>query len=146
MKLKYIGPALDYSGYGEANRHDIGALTEAGIQLTTRIPVYTPESSDYGKLGELAASLQNRALGYDIIIMHTTPNVYKQYMEPKKYHIGRVFWETDKLPLDFATNVELLDEIWTGSEFNASAIKNAGVTKPIYIIPESIDATQDIEN
>lgn len=139
MKVKYCGPAKDYSGYGEANRHDIGALHAAGIELTTQIPVYVMELSDYGKLGELAGRYENQQIGYRIKILHTTPNVYKQFYEGGKYHVGRVFWETDKLPLDFSLNCQLLDEIWTGSEFNADAIRNAGVTKPIFIIPEAID-------
>lgn len=139
MKVKYCGPARDYSGYGEANRHDIAALVDAGVEVTTQIPQYCLEISDFGRLGEIANKLENRELGYLIKIIHTTPNVYKQFMEPGKYHIGRAFWETDKVPNDFAANLELMDEIWTGSEANASAIKKAGVTKPIYIIPEAID-------
>lgn len=140
MKVKYAGPARDYSGYGEANRHDIAALHTAGVEITTQIPSYTLEISDYGAVGEIAVKAENAPMGYTIKIIHTTPNVYRQFMEPGKYHIGRVFWETDKLPLDFAANVELMDEIWTGSHYNAQAIKNAGVTKPIKIIPEAIEA------
>lgn len=139
MNVKYCGPALDYSGYGEANRHDIAALVSAGIQVTTEIPRYTPEIADFGNLGALAASLEGKKLDYQVKIMHTTPNVYGQYHEPGKYHIGRVFWETDKLPDDFVRGINFVDEIWTGSEFNAAALKNSGVSKPIYIIPEAIE-------
>lgn len=114
-------------------------MVAANVEVTTQLPSYTLEISDYGKLGEIATRLENKELGYTIKILHTTPNVYKQYMEPGKYHIGRIFWETDKLPLDFAANAQLMDEIWTGSKYNAQAIKNAGVTKPIFIIPEAID-------
>lgn len=139
MRVKYCGPARDYSGYGEANRHDIAALVSAGAQVTTQIPVYCLEISDFGKLGEIATKCENLPMHYTSKIIHTTPNVYRSFMEPGKYHIGRAFWETDKVPLDFAQNLELMDEIWTGSEFNKRAIKNAGVTKPIFIIPEAID-------
>lgn len=139
MKVKYTGPAKDYSGYGEANRHDIGALVAAGVEVTTQIPVYCADIADCGKLGQLATSLQDRELGYRIKVIHTTPNVYGQFMEPAKYHVGRAFWETDKVPLDFAINLQKVDEIWTGSEFNKQAMINAGVTKPIFIIPEAID-------
>lgn len=140
MKLKYVGPARDYSGYGEATRHDVAALIKAGINVTLEAPRYCMEISDYGKVGYLCAQAENKKLGYEIKILHVTPNVYPKYFEQGKYHIGRVFWETNKLPLQFALNVEKLDEIWTGSEYNAQAIRNAGVTKPIYIIPEAIDA------
>lgn len=139
MKVKYCGPAKDYSGYGEANRHDIAALVDAGVDVTTQLPAYCLEVSDFGRVGDIAIQRENLPLGYWVKILHTTPNVYKQFMEPEKYHIGRVFWETDKLPLEFATNVQLMDEIWTGSIYNARAIRNAGVTKPIYIVPEAVD-------
>ena len=139
MKIKYCGTARDYSGYGEAARHDIGALVQTGINLTTEIPSYCLEISDFGKLGELALALENKPIGYKIKILHTTPNVYGQFFEEDKYHIARVFWETDKLPLDFSINVQKCDEIWTGSKFNEQAIRNAGVTQPVYIIPEAID-------
>lgn len=128
----------DYSGYGQAGRHDIGALLSAGVEITTEIPVYVIESSDYGALGDMCVELEGRNLGYSIKILHVTPNVYPKYME-NVYMIGRAFWETDKVPLDFAYNLQQMDEIWTGSEFNKQAMRNAGVTRPIYIIPECIE-------
>ncbi|MCG3176839.1 MAG: hypothetical protein MOGMAGMI_01803 [Candidatus Omnitrophica bacterium] len=143
MKIRYCGSALDYSGYGEANRHDIAALVNAGVNVTTQLPRFTHELADYGELGELARSLENKDIGYKIKILHITPNIYPQYFEEGIYHIGRVFWETDQLPLDFAQNVQLLDEIWTGSEHNRQCIIKSGVTKPVYIIPEAIDTSID---
>lgn len=145
MKIKYVGPARDFSGYGEAARHDIAALLDGRIQVTSKIPSYVAELSDFGSLGERVLETENKPMGYEVVILHTTPNVYRQYMEAGKYHIARVFWETDKLPMDFAINVQACDEVWTGSEFNKRAIENAGVTKPIYIIPEAVDADVAVE-
>jgi glycosyltransferase involved in cell wall biosynthesis len=144
MKLKYVGACKDYSGYGEAARHDLGALVAANVQVTAKIPVYTPEHSDFGNLGQLATQLENNPIAYRFLMLHVTPNVYPSFLEAEKYHIGRVFWETDKLPLDFATPCQLLDEIWTGSEYNAEAIRKAGVTKPIHIVTEAIDTNIDV--
>lgn len=140
MKVRYCGPALDYSGYGEANRHDIGALIAAGVDVVGEYTKHCLEIADFGDLGELARKCANNTTDdYQIKILHTTPNIYGRFIEPGKYHIGRVFWETDKLPPDFARGVSMVDEIWTGSEFNAQAIRNAGITdKPIFIIPEAI--------
>lgn len=146
MNVKYIGNAKDYSGYGEANRHDIASLLSVGVGVTGKFPQFTPELSDFGALGELVLGTEGREMPYDTIILHTTPNVYQKYMEIGKYHIARVFWETDKLPEDFAKNIELCQEVWTGSEYNKQAIRNAGVTKPIYIIPQSIVLNADVES
>lgn len=138
MNIRYTGPALDYSGYGEANRHDIAALESAGIGVTVELTRHTFEVADFGELGQLVQDHTFKPLDYKIKILHTTPNIYGQFIEPDKYIIGRVFWETDRLPADFARGAQACHEIWTGSEFNAQAIRNAGVTKPIYIIPEAI--------
>lgn len=139
MKIKYAGPAKDYSGYGEANRHDIAALVAAGVDVSAEVPRFTFELADFGHLTDLINSIENRPLGYQIKIIHTTPNIFDRYFEPGKYHIGRVIWETNKLPLDFAAKAQMCDEIWTGAEHTKQAILNAGVTKPIFVIPEAID-------
>lgn len=144
MNIQYVGPAKDYSGYGEAVRHDIGALVSAGVEVTCHIPRYTRESTDFGTLGEIADRLNEREIDYRIKIIHTTPDQFRKYHEPNKYNIGRVFWETDQIPPDFAQGCMLMDELWTGSEFNAEAIRKAGVDKPIYIIPEAIDANINV--
>src|SRR5690242_4632125 len=121
MNVKYCGPAFDYSGYGEANRHDIGALESAGVSVVGEYMRHCLEIAEYGKLGELVRTCAERKLDYQIKIIHTTPNIFARYMEPGKYHIGRVFWETDKLPASFAEGAQAMDEIWTGSQFNAQA-------------------------
>lgn len=145
MKVKYVGPAKDYSGYGEANRHDIAALLEARVAVTSKIPKYTLEIADFGQLGERIYETEGKDIAYDKIILHTTPNVYRQYMEPNKYHIARVIWETTKLPPDFALNIQACDEIWTASEACKNALIASGITKPIFVIPEAIDDKFDID-
>ena len=138
MNIKYCGPALDYSGYGEANRHDIGALTSAGIGVIGDYTKHCLEIGEFGEMGRLAMECAQKTGDYKIKILHTTPNIYGQFIESDKYHIGRVFWETDKLPPSFAKGANMCQEIWTGSEFNAEAIRKAGVKVPITIIPEAI--------
>lgn len=140
MNIKYIGTVLDYSGYGEAGRHDIASLIAAGAELTLEIPNYTLEIADFGAIGQTVRGLAGRPLEYDTIINHLTPNMLERYHEPGKRHIARVFWETDKIPGEFADHLKrFADEIWTGSQFNKQAIINAGVDKPIYIIPQAIE-------
>lgn len=141
INIRYVGPARDYSGYGEANRHDIAALVSAGINTSVELTRHCLEISEFGELGKMVSELEGKRNNYEYKILHTTPNIYGQFIEPGKYHIGRVFWETDCLPPDFAAGAQLCDEIWTGSEFNKAAIIKAGVTKPIYIIPEAVVST-----
>ena len=104
MIIRYTGPALDYSGYGEANRHDIAALISAGVDVSVELTRHCLELSDFGELGQTIMGLQNQpAESARIKILHTTPHIYGQFIEPGKYHIGRVFWETNKLPKNSAS-------------------------------------------
>lgn len=141
--IKYIGAAFDHSGYGEAARHDIAALTTATVPVTLKAPRYVMDIADFGAVGEVCKVAEQSNTDYKVIILHTTPDTYPKYFEEGKYHIGRAFWETDKLPEDFAKPLSWCDEIWTGSEYNAAAIRKAGVNKPIYIIPQAIDVTRE---
>lgn len=146
IPICYVSPLTDYSGYGEAGRHDVLALLSAGFDVSTVVPRYCLELSDFGELTPIFEKLQGKDNGYDIKILHTTPNTFRTFFEPNKYIIGRVFWETDRLPDDFIRGLEYVNEVWTGSAFNKQAIINAGFTKPIYIIPEAIQPIKkDIE-
>jgi len=143
MNVAYLGPLKDYSGYGEANRHFVAALDAAGVTVIPQLISYSVESSDFGSLGDRIAPLFSNKGDYKIQILHTTPNEFKRYMEPGAYHIAHFFWETDMVPKDFADGLQLCDEIWTGSQANADAIKKAGVDKPITIIPQAIEVARE---
>lgn len=143
MNVKYLGPLQDYSGYGEANRHIVAALDEAGVYVIPELVNYSVESSDFGSLGARIEPLYAHKGDYKIKVLHTTPNVFKKHMEPGKYHIGHFFWETDRLPDEFADGLKLCDEIWTGSQANADAIKSTGVDKPVHIFPQPIETERE---
>lgn len=138
MKICYLGPVKDYSGYGEANRHAVAALYEAGVQVNVELVSYTIDTADFGEIGRLMNELvDTKFKDYQIKILHITPDQYHLHMEKGKYHIGHFFWETSKVPVEFAKGLELMDEIWTGSEANKSAIENSGVKTPVHIFPQA---------
>lgn len=143
MNVSYVGAAFDYSGYGECTRHDVASLITAGLEVNLQAPHYTNEPCDFGMLTEIMRNAESSDITYDKRIVHTTPDQFGKYMEQGKYNIGRCIWETDKLPPIFAENCEKMDELWTASEDNAQAIRNSGVTKPVYVIPEAVDVTLD---
>lgn len=141
--VAYQGPLLDYSGYGEANRHFVAALDSVGIDVVGKLVSYSKDRADYGTLGPVVAKvLQNKA-HYKIKIMHTTPDEFERLREPGKYHIAHFFWETDKIPQIFVDGLKNVDEIWTGSKANLEAIRNGGVDKPVYIFPQPIETERE---
>ena len=143
MNVAYLGPLQDYSGYGEANRHDIAALEAAGVNVTGQLVSYVRDMTDFGELGKIVNATLERKDPYKVKILHTTPDQFHRYIEKGVYTIARFFWETDKVPKDFAEGLKLCDEIWTGSQANKEAIIKAGVDKPIYIFPQATQAKRD---
>lgn len=137
---KYLAPAGDFSGYGEASRNYICALDSVGVNVVTEICSYSNNKENFfGESYRLAKNLEGQAVPYDIKIVHVPCDAYLRYMEPCKYHIGHLFWETDRMSPEWVWNCNLMDEIWTGSEFNKQAFERSGVTKPIKVFPQAID-------
>lgn len=143
MNVAYLGPLKDYSGYGEANRHAVAALHAAGINVIGQLVTYSQESADFGSIGKLINQLCENQGKYRIKILHTTPDQFPRYMEKGVYHIAHFFWETDRVPAEFAEGLNLVDEIWTGSKANQEAMKAAGVIKPIKIYPQAMETIRD---
>jgi len=139
MTICYQGPLFDHSGYGEANRNAVAALDKAGVKVIAKSISYVAESSDPGPVGRKMRELCDNVGSYKVKILHVTPDQYSKHMEPGKYHIGHFFWETDRVPDDFAKGLKLMDEIWTGSEANVQAIRNSGIEVPVFVFPQAID-------
>lgn len=137
--IRYLGTWGDYSGYGEANRMDITALHNVNVDVTTELIRQVPEDTDFGWTGALCDNLRDRNIPYKIKIIHLTPDMYPRYMEKGVYHIGRLFWETDKLPKDWIEPCNKMGEIWASSEAMAELFRSSGIKVPIYWFPQAID-------
>ena len=143
----YLGSGRDLSGYGSANRAFIAALYIAGVDITTETVVQLRDQTQLGWQGELWKSLEGRKIPYKVKIIHLTPDIYPNYMEKGAYHIGHLFWETDKLPKEWVEPCNKMGEIWTSSSNMAELFKKSGVKVPIYWFPQPIsihDADRDL--
>ena len=135
----YLGPWRDHTGYGEANRHAIAALHEAGCNVKASLVSYVRDVADFGRIGQLLTKLERNECSYRIKILHTTPDQFRKHMEPNKYHIAHFFWETSRVPEVFVEGLKLMNEIWTGSEHNKKALEDSGVHVPILIFPQATE-------
>lgn len=145
VSCKYAGPWSDFTGYGEANRNTIRALVEAGVEVTTERVVYSASKKGFGKSFEIAKKLEGRSMPYDIKIVHVPSDGYLKFLEPCKYHIGHLFWETDGLSKTWAWNCNLMDEIWTGGEFHKQSFIKSGVKVPIHVFPQALSTNIDAQ-
>lgn len=136
MKVGYIGPCLDSSGYAEAARNHIAALNHVGVKVIVR-PISNEPSVilEQTEVTQLIKSLITDDTSDKVQIIHTTPETYDVHLNPSKYNIGYAAWETDSLPTHWVENINQLDEIWAPCKHNVEVFKNSGVKIPIFCIP-----------
>jgi len=142
--IKYVSPALDGSGYGEASRGYILALHQMGVPITVS-PIsfeeIRPVNEKYGKTLE---SLINKEIDYNVVIVHATPHHFSKYSEQGKTNIGYTVWETTKLPADWVEMMNKMDMILTCCDWNTEVYKSSGITVPVGVVPHGIN-TEEFE-
>jgi glycosyltransferase involved in cell wall biosynthesis len=137
--VRYVGPALDVSGYASACRNYIDALIDSGeVDLTVKPVSFEQQKTTHGKLAQKIEPFINRSLKYKIQIIHLTPENYPIHVKPNCYNIGYTVWETEQLPNQWATLCNKMDEIWVPSQWNVKVFKESGVTVPVYKVPHVI--------
>lgn len=86
---------------------------------------------------------------YSINIIHVNPREYPsdiskfpEHFWRKHYNIGVWLWELEEFPDIWLKYFNFVDEVWTPSEFNTSAIR-AKAPVPVYTVPYGISAEYD---
>lgn len=137
MAVGYTGAFLDYSGMGEAARQFVAALNAVGVRVVGRCERYAPAVNlDFSAAGRTAVTSCGHHDPYRIQILHVTPDEFPRLKEDGVYTVAHFFWETDRLPPVFVKGLEVVDEIWTGTQATADAIRNSRVEKPIFVFPQ----------
>lgn len=143
----YSAPLLEGSGYAEAARgyvYWLTQLTEMNIKLdfvyyTINNPLdyLSQDKIDYYTQYTHTIGLDSKKYKNSIYINHISPNI--AYTRPNfGYNVLMSIWETDKLPEGSAEKCNKFDLIITASEYSKFAFLNAGVTKPIEVIPHIV--------
>ena len=137
MKVLYIGPYRDFTGYGEAATNYILAMDEVGIDVVPR-PLKLNDND--GKVPDRLEELEKKSEeGAKICIQHCLPRdfVYDGHF----FNIGAFAWETDSFhhKTNWVEKCNLMDEIWTGAQIHKEHFLKAGIKVPIYVFPQAVD-------
>lgn len=141
MNVKFTSCFLDHSGYAQAARSLLLAMTKVGINVSTQILTYQSDTKEFGEGGELAKKLEDKQIDYDIKLMMITPDQAALQIEAGKYNICAMFWEVLGLDRRWVHSMNQLDEIWTYGQIHSDTFKHNGVYKPIKIIKSPIEIT-----
>ena len=142
MRVRYVGPIFEPSGYGHAARTNILALLQAGVDVSTdTLPTYLNESHNFGSGQREITQRLNQTGPWDAQIIHYTPELWKRcYKDNVKVTVGMAVWETsDVHPLwTKVMNVPWIDEVWVPNKYNADVFQKT-VIRPIYTVPHVVD-------
>lgn len=133
INVRWVAPLLDGSGYAEAGRNYVAALSTVGVNVMAKSVTFENSRSDYGRAGQLSQAAINNVLNYAVNVIFLTPDHFPIYLEPRAYNIGLFDWETDFLPPEWVVACNSMNEIWVPCQWTAQVAKKSGVTRPINV-------------
>ncbi len=139
MKILYIGPVRDFSGYAAAARGYINALHRAGADVVVRAVRYdrADSGSEYTPTELEKQLLAKPVENIDVVIQHTTPNELRPVNG--KTNIAVVAWETTRIPEYWAKKLNQFNAVITFCDASVECFKNCGVTVPVFKVPHTFD-------
>ena len=137
MKLTYISPCFDSSGYAEAARNYILALDSVGVDVHVKPMTFEKQKPELGDIQTKLLSLSKGSDDSKIQITHMTPENYPRWTRPDRYNIAYTTWETSRLPPNWAILINRMNEVWVPCEHNVKVFRDSGVTVPIKCVPHT---------
>ncbi|MHB8172749.1 MAG: glycosyltransferase [Thermincolia bacterium] len=143
LPIRWLSFIYDASGYADEARNMVLHLDEEKYQIKI-----SPVGNQQDVLGVLDAETRSRL---DKLVQgENQPNpVTVQWIPGYGFNrdsgavvnIGRTMFETDRIPPDWVTACNNMDEIWVPTHFNRETFAGAGVNQDkIFVIPGGIDA------
>ncbi len=146
--LNLIGPIDGATGLGQSFR-----LLERVIrELDVPYLIYNYEQNTKNRVSsdDYKEKMQTE-LSYSVNLWHVNPSDFAEAYAVMgrssfdgRYNIAYWLWELEDFPDEWVPYINLLDEIWTPSEFISRAIRKK-TDKPVYTIPYHVTAEADTE-
>jgi len=126
------------TGWSRVGQDIVLALDMAGYDVVP-VPILLNESSS--NIHPRIVELENKSQkNIDTIINVVLPH-HLEYNGNFK-NIAYYFSETDNLPIEWSSKLELMDELWVPNTSMVIAARNAGITKPIHVVKPPIDTSK----
>lgn len=137
MKILYVGPFRDWTGWGYNAINAVLALDAAGVDVVPRCVKF---SRNKGVLPERLLELEAKSdKGCDVVVQNSLPQTF-QYDGRYAANIGYYFVECDGFgSSNWARHINAMDRAWVPCGHNAMASHDSGVAVPIDVIPCAAD-------
>lgn len=144
-QLLWSGAVMDPSGYGEASRNYVCSLSAVDKSLLIQIkPKYfwTGQAPDLTHflptLQRMSQTMIDMNQPY-VFVQHLTPDNWKLGPSKCRYHIGVTTFETNSIPDHWQPQMRQMDELWTFSKWGKQVFEEAGIRRPITVVPHGVD-------
>ncbi|MEF3274041.1 MAG: glycosyltransferase [Chloroflexus sp.] len=129
------------TGYSSSSRAIVAALTASGLAVR---PLYLFDADDaesaYGVVPPAIRTLQQLPIRLDVPqVVYGRGELFCK--NSGAYRIGFTMLETDRLPIHWVLQANLMDEVWTPTAWGREMFMASGVTRPIHVIPLGVDLT-----
>ncbi len=139
MKVLYIGNYNDGTGWGNAARANIIALSMTeGVEIYPKSITFNGNYETKNEELLIIEKKNGRLEGSpDVCIQHTLPHLYSY--DSRYKNIGVFYFEANSVPSEWIGQLNLMDELWVATYKNKEDAINSGVTTPIKVVPIPLD-------
>lgn len=133
--ILYVGPYRQSDGWGQASKDYLSSLLTTHHNIHCQ-PIYMSNNIDKDISQSLISAENNYLNNYDTIIQHALPMMMTK---TSLYNIGLLFVENQNFHSDSIYNLNLMDEIWVGSNLEKQSLIDGGVKSKISVVSHPID-------
>jgi len=139
MQVVFRHTFYDATGFGNAARHIVFAMEDAGIDVKVE-----PMGTSYDFLEpatlERLQRLQNKPSSSEQVLVTVEPIRHQKDSDRFRKVISCVMWETSKLPNNMVNGCNTVDAVIVPNEFNRQVFLTGGVHVPIFVAPYGVDS------
>lgn len=151
LKINIAGNFSASTGIGQSVRTLCKSLEKMGRPVSRalwNLPSLFPYEATFDS-SSLVSNTCHEYADISIAVCNADSTLYLKQQIPKGFwnasrKVGYWVWETEQLPETMLEGHDIYDEIWTPSEYSASAIR-AVTSKPVYVVPHSLPTETFIE-
>lgn len=125
------------TGWAKIGQSIILALDEAGFDVVPRAIILNEKASIDNRILELEKKSDKDC---DTILNVVLPH-HLEYNSNFK-NIALFFHETNFIPLEWSSKLNLMDEIWVVNTSMIEACRNSGITKPVHLVQPPVDTSK----
>ncbi|MEW5867083.1 MAG: glycosyltransferase [Bacillota bacterium] len=145
VPIVWHAPVFDPSGYAGQARNLVLALDRLGADVRLRPIRWSRLGAGLG--GDVSANLESLAsrpspkAGF-VNVWHVFPPSLYRRMDGAVLNVGRLLFETDRIPESWVGALNGMDEIWVPSAHNVESFARSGVSPDKLVkIPEPVDTS-----